>query len=61
MPCTCEATVRCENAILQRGSVMSAIRAHGVSLVTLLDQENLAILNAFNLDFTLFTILQIKA
>ena len=61
VPSTCESPVRGKDAHFQRCAVMGAVRAHGMGFVTLLDQEDLAILNAFDLHFTLFTIFQIKA
>ena len=61
VPSTSESSIRGQDAILQRCAVMSAIRAHGMGFVTLLDQKYFPILNAFDLNFALFAVLQIKA
>lgn len=39
---------------------MGAIGTHSVGFVALLDQEDLAILDAFDLNFTLLSILKVK-
>lgn len=55
VPCTGQTAIWRHDTELQRGSVMGAIGAHGVGLAALLDQQDFAILNAFDFDLTLLS------
>lgn len=60
MPRASKAPVWRQYTQLQRCPIMGAIGTHSVGFVGLLDQEDLAILNAFDLDFTLLSVLKVK-
>ena len=60
VPGTRQSAIWRHNTILQRGSIMRAVGAHGVSLGALLDQQDFAILDSLHLDLTLFSVLEIQ-
>ena len=60
MPWAGYSAIGTEYSQLQWGSVMGAFGTHSMSLTVQLGQQDLSILNALDLDFTLLSILQVK-
>ena len=60
MPCTGYSPIRAQDSQLQWGSVMGAIRTHGMRLAIDIGQQDFTILNALNLDLAVLPSLQVE-
>ena len=56
-----DSALACKHTLDQRCTVVGAVGTHGVNLIPDLGQQDLATLNAVDLDLLLLTILQVDA